>query len=393
MKLSERTKEVKTSPTLALAAKAIELKSQGVDVVSLSVGEPDWGTFEECSRAGIAAIEAGMTKYTPASGSKNLKTALVNQYKTRFGMELTLKNIIVTPGAKYALQQAFWNLLNPGDKVAILVPFWASYTTMVQIADGVPDLVNLNEDLSINIENLEDSFKRGVKLLLINSPNNPSGSVLTLEDYKKLAVLLKKYEDVQIVLDDIYSDLYWGADDACPHLLDVAPELFERTLMVSGASKAFSMTGWRIGWAVGSEDIIGGLSRHQSQTTGCPNSIAQEATAVGVSSSQKSLKKAVEKLKTRAEKGYALLKKIEGLELLQPVGAFYFWVNVSKILNKIGMSDSEFCNSLLEEKAVVVVPGSEFGQDGYMRMSFAVSEEVFTEGVQRLEAFIKEKIK
>jgi len=393
MKLSERTKEVKTSPTLALAAKAIELKSQGVDVVSLSVGEPDWGTFDECKKAGIAAIENGLTKYTPASGSKNLKMALVEHYNKRFSKELTIKNTIVTPGAKYALQQAFWNLLNPGDKVAVLVPFWASYTTMVKIAGGKPALVNLNEDFSINTENLEKAFEGGAKILLINSPNNPSGSVLTKSDYEKLTVLLKKYKDVQIILDDIYSDLYWGTDSICPHLLDVAPELFERTLIVSGASKAFSMTGWRIGWAVGGEDIIAGLVRHQSQTTGCPNSIAQEATVVGVSSSQKSISEAVAKLKTRAEKGFTLLKKIEGLELLKPTGAFYFWVNASKVLTKIGMTDSEFCNLLLEEKAVVVVPGSEFGQEGYMRMSFAVSEEVFAEGVQRLEAFIKERLK
>jgi aspartate aminotransferase len=393
MILANRTKEVKTSPTLALAAKAIELKSQGVDVVSLSVGEPDWGTFEECKVAGIAAINDGLTKYTPASGSKNLKNALVEHYNKRFDKNLTAKNVIVTPGAKYALQQAFWNLLNPGDKVAILVPYWASYTTMVKIAGGEPELISLNEDLSINIENLENSFKSGVKVLLINSPNNPSGSVLSTEDYQKISILLKKYEDVQIILDDIYSDLYWGADSKCPHFLDVAPELFERTLVVSGASKAFSMTGWRIGWAVGGEDIIGGLSRHQSQTTGCPNSIAQEATAVGVSSSQKSIAEAVEKLKMRAEKGFALLKKIDGVELQKPEGAFYFWVNVSSILKKIGLDDSEFCNQLLEEKAVVVVPGSEFGQAGYMRMSFAVSEELFAEGVKRLEAFIKEKLK
>jgi len=391
MKLAERTKKVKTSPTLALAAKAIELKSKGVDVVSLSVGEPDWGTFEECREAGIKAIQEGLTKYTPASGAKSLKLALVEQYSKRFGTQLTVKNTIVTPGAKYALQQAFWNLLNPGDKVAILVPFWASYTTMVEIAGGIPELVNLKDDLSLDVEALEKSFKNGVKVLLINSPNNPSGSVLSSDDYKKMTELLKKYEDVQIILDDIYSDLYWGEEGACPHLLDVAPELFNRVLIVSGASKAFSMTGWRIGWAVGGEGVIGALSRHQSQTTGCPNSIAQEATAVGVSSSQKSIAEAVEKLRTRALKGYEILQKIEGVELKRPTGAFYFWVNVSSILNKIGMTDTEFCNQLLEEKAVVVVPGSEFGQAGYMRMSFAVSESVFAEGVKRLEAFIKEK--
>ena len=391
MKLAERTKMVKTSPTLALAAKAIELKSNGVDVISLSVGEPDWGTFKECKEAGISAIRSGKTKYTPASGAKSLKTALAKQYSERFNRSLTVKNTIVTPGAKYALQQAFWNLLNPGDKVAVLVPFWASYTTMVEIAGGSPELVQLNQDFSININNLESAFKKGVKLLLVNSPNNPSGSILTKSDYQKISKLLEAYPEVQVVLDDIYSDLYWGKEDLCPHLLDVAPQLFDRTLIVSGASKAFSMTGWRIGWAIGGEEIIAALSRHQSQTTGCPNSMAQEATAVGVSTSQDSIAQAVEKLKTRALRGYELLSQVEGLELQEPEGAFYFWVNLSAVLEELNLGDSDFCNQLLEEKAVVVVPGSEFGQPGYMRMSFAVSEEAFAEGVKRLAAFIKGK--
>lgn len=392
MNLSDRTKNVKSSPTLALAAKAIELKSQGVDVVSLSVGEPDWGTFDVCNQAGLSAIKEGVTKYTPASGSTNLKKALVEKYNERFGFKLTPKNTIVTPGAKYAIQQAFWNLLNPGDKVAILVPFWASYTTMVNIAGGVSDLVPLKSDFSLDTEALQKSFESGAKLLLINSPNNPSGSVLNLEDYKALSKLLQEHSKVQVILDDIYSDLYWGKEKNCPHLFDVAPDLFDRTLIVSGASKSLSMTGWRIGWAVGSEDIVGGLSRHQSQTTGCPNSIAQEATAVGLRETSKDLVESIAKLKKRAEIGYELLEKVDGVEALRPEGAFYFWVNISQVLNKIGMTDSDFCTELLESKAVVVVPGSEFGQEGYMRMSFAVSEELFAEGVKRLEDFIKTKV-
>ncbi len=393
MKLANRTESVKASPTLALAAKAIELKSKGVDVVSLSVGEPDWTTFEVCKKAGVEAIESGKTKYTPASGTAELKAAISKKYSKRYGIELNNKNIAVTPGAKYAIQEAFWNLINPGDKVGVFIPFWASYTTMIEIANGVPELISLNEDLSLSKESLLRALKSGIKVLLINSPNNPSGSAFTEKDYKVLIECLLDYPEVQIILDDIYADLYWGGESSCPHLFDVAPEFFKRTLIVNGASKAYSMTGWRIGWAIGGADIIGAISRYQSQTTGCPNSMAQAATAAGLEGAGEDIKKSVSKLKDRAEKGYALLSEIEGLSLEKPTGAFYFWVNFSKILEKIKMTDSEFCGQLLEEKAVVVVPGVEFGRAGFVRMSFAVSEEVFKTGVERIKDFLDHCLK
>jgi len=391
MRLSERSKKVKGSPTLALAAKAIELKSKGVDVVSLSVGEPDWQTFDACKKAGLDAITSGKTTYTPASGTANLKKAISEDFEKRFNFGYDAKNVIVTPGAKYAIQQAFWNMLNPGDKVGIFVPFWASYTTMVEIADGEPVLIDLNDDFSINTEGLEKALTSGVKVLLINSPNNPSGEVFQKSDYKAIADLLKKYPDVQVVLDDIYSELYWGSDEPCPHLFDISPELKERALVISGASKVYSMTGWRIGWAVGPEPMIKALSRHQSQTTGCPPSISQEATAVGFSADVKAqIKSSVALLKKRSDIGYELLKGIDGVTLKKPEGAFYFWVNLSEVLKKSNMTDPEFCGQLLETKAVVVVPGSDFGQPGFVRMSFAVSEETFKEGVERLKSFISE---
>lgn len=390
MKLSKRSDSVKTSPTLALASKAIELKAKGIDVVSLSVGEPDWTTFDVCKAAGLKAIEEGKTKYTPASGTLELKTAVVDKFMSRHKIDVTPKNVVVTPGAKYAIQEALWNMVNPGDKVAVFIPFWASYTTMIEIANGVPELVSLNEDLSLSEENLMNALESGVKVLLINSPNNPSGSVWGRKDYELLVRCLKSYPDVQIILDDIYSELYWGGEDSCPHLFDVAPELFEKTLVISGASKAYSMTGWRIGWAVGGTDIVSAISKYQSQTTGCPNGIAQAATAAGLREADPDIKASVEKLKTRAAKGYALLSAIDGVELQKPTGAFYFWVDMRGALEKLKMNDAEFSNRLLEEKAVVVVPGVEFGRPGFVRMSFAVSEEVFAEGITRIQAFLTE---
>lgn len=392
MKLAKRSSGVKTSPTLVLVEKAIELKSKGVDVVSLSVGEPDWTTFDVCKNAGVEAVRSGKTKYTPASGTAELKTALAEKFSKHYGFELINKNIVVTPGAKYAIQETLWNLVNPGDKVGVFIPFWASYTTMVEIANGVPELISLNEDLSLSKENLQKALNSGVKILLINSPNNPSGSAFVRKDYEILVDCLKAYPDVQIILDDIYADLYWGEEKKCPHLFDVAPDFFERTVVINGASKVYSMTGWRIGWAIGGGDIIGAISRYQSQTTGCPNAMAQAAATAGIKSADQDVQNAVEKLSLRAEKGYELLSSIEGVLLQQPKGAFYFWVDLSKVLNKVKMTDSEFCNQLLEKKAVVVVPGIEFGCSGFVRMSFAVSEEVFKEGVVRIKDFIEELV-
>lgn len=393
MILSERSKKVQGSPTLALAAKAIELKDKGVDVVSLSVGEPDWQSFEPCKLAGVEAINSGKTRYTTASGTATLKQALVDKYKKRFGFDLSAGNIVVTPGAKYAIQQAFWNILNPGEKVGIFVPFWASYTTMVEIADGQPVLIDLNKDFSLNSENLKKALDGGLKILLINSPNNPSGEVFDKKDYQELSKVLKDYPDVQIVLDDIYAELYWGGEEQCPHLFDTAPELKSRTLVISGASKVFSMTGWRIGWAMGEESIIKAISKHQSQTTGCPTSVSQEATLAGFSPEvDKLVQNSSKLLQERAEKGYKLLKDIPGVHLKMPQGAFYFWVNLSEILEKLKIDDREFSTQFLESKAVVVVPGTDFGQPGYVRMSFAVSEQVFSEGVKRLKLFLEEAL-
>ncbi len=390
MRLSKRSDEIKDSPTLALAAKAIELKAKGVDVVSLSVGEPDWETFRVCTLAGLKAIADGKTKYTSSSGAVELKNALADKFSKRYGFKLSNKNIVITPGAKYAIQQALWGLLNPGDKVGIFVPFWASYTTMVKIANATSELIFLNADFSLSETNLKKALASGVKVLLINSPNNPSGHIFSKKDYKVLVDCLKLYPDVQIILDDIYADLYWGQESECPHLFDVDPSFFKRTVVINGASKAYSMTGWRIGWAIGGVDIIGAISRYQSQTTGCPNAMAQFATEAGVRGAQGDIEKSVAILKARGEKGYNLLLSIKGVRLQKPKAAFYFWVNILDILEKFKMTDSEFCSRLLEKKAVVLVPGFEFGCAGFVRMSFAVSEDVFTKGVVRIKEFIKE---
>lgn len=389
MRISSRSQNVKTSPTLALAAKAIELKEKGVKVVSLSVGEPDWETFPKCKEAGIKAIQENKTKYSAASGTNSLKKAVANKFKERFSKDVSSKNVVVTPGAKYAIQQALWTLTNPGDKVGIFVPFWASYTTMVEIAEGVPVLIPSGSSGELLSDEVEKAIQGGVKLFLINSPNNPSGFILQKKDYEALVNLMRKYPDVELIMDDIYSELYWGEESRCPHILDLAPDLFDRILCISGASKAFSMTGWRIGWAVGSENVIKGISKLQSQTTGCPSTVSQEATEAGLLDADEDIKTAVVKLEKRADLGFKLLSEIEGVQVQKPESAFYFWLNLEVLLERFNLTDSEFCTKLLEQEAVVIVPGSDFGVSGYARLSFAVHEDTFAEGVRRLQSFIK----
>lgn len=390
MKLSIRSQGIPDSPTLALAAKAIQLKSQGVDVISLSVGEPDWSTLDPCVAAGQVAIKEGKTRYTPASGIKEIKEVLSERYNERYGFNSNTKNFIVTPGAKYGIQEALWCLVNPGDKVGVFSPYWPSYTTMIEIADGSPVTMDLNQDFSLNEDSLKQGLDQGVEVLMINSPNNPSGAILEKPDYEILAKSLESYPHVRLILDDIYQSLYWGKEKRCPHLFDHYPELFERSLVIDGASKAFAMTGWRLGWAFGDEQLISSMGKLQSQTTGCPSSIAQWATLAGLKESDNELLGLSQKLKERADTAIEQLVVRDDFKVMSPEGAFYLWVDARAFLSKVGLSDQEFGARLLEKKAVVIVPGSNFGQEGFFRMSFAVKPEVLKEGISRIFEFCEE---
>lgn len=391
IELSLRAKNLKPSATLELAAKAKSLKDQGKDILSLTVGEPDWPTVESASKAGIAAIEAGITKYTPASGTASLKATIAAQYSKDYGLKCESNQVSVASGAKYSLFAAFQILLNPEDEVVMQSPFWVSYPAMVELCgastkdvllDGISKNINLQEKF-------EASFSSKTKMFLLNSPNNPSGMCLSKEDLAFIGQVLKKHPKVVVVSDDIYGYLTFDSFRA-PHLLDQSPELAERTICINGASKTYSMTGWRVGWAIGPQELIKPMADFQSQSTGCPSSIAQAAAEAAIKSMDKDLPGIKKLLVERKNLFEGLLSQIPELTFESATGAFYIWLNISQILNKMKWTSDEFCSHLLESKGVVVVPGQSFGQADYVRLSFAVDEKTIRKSVERLQSFISE---
>tara|TARA_B100001248_G_scaffold262666_1_gene260571 strand:- start:1050 stop:2246 length:1197 start_codon:yes stop_codon:yes gene_type:complete len=394
MKLSSRVDKMKPSPTLALAAKAKELKAQGKDVIALSVGEPDWTTLEPIANAGIAAIENGQTKYSPAAGNPELRQAIVEDMTSFLDKSLAVENVSVTSGAKYSIFAALACILDKGDKVGIPCPYWVSYPTMAELCEGEPVFIQTQAANRFKLipSELEDALKKGLRLILMNSPSNPSGMMYSKDELAALGAVLKKYPDTWILTDDIYSRLVFSTPRA-PHLLQVCPELFERTVMIDGASKSYAMTGWRVGWAVGPTNLIKAMSSYQSQTVSCAATFSQIASVVAIKEAQELVRESVKSLEKRKDHFAALLRDIPGLEVHEPDGTFYFWVGINAFLGKSfegkKIQDSgDFSNLLLESENLVAVPGKEFGIDGYLRMSFAVKEETLTAASERLKSFI-----
>lgn len=387
--LSERAKNLKASTTLELAAKAKRLKDEGKDILSLTVGEPDWPTVDSAVKAGIEAIQKGFTKYTPASGTPTLKSAIAEQFKKDYNLPCATNEVSVAAGAKYSLFAAFQVLLNEGDEVVMQSPFWVSYPEMIELcgAKSIPTFLDgIASDKEMQ-KSFESKFSKKTKMLLLNSPNNPSGMHLSSEDLKFIGSILKKYPDIVIVSDDIYAYLTF-TEYRAPHLLDSFPEFKDRTICINGASKTFSMTGWRLGWAIGPAHIITAMANFQSQSTGCPSSIAQTAAEAAIKSMDQDLPKIKKLLIERKNIFESLLSSIPEVSFDSPTGAFYIWLNVGKVLKQKNWSSEEFCAHLLESKGVVVVPGQSFGQADYIRLSFAVDEKTIQRSVERLQSFI-----
>lgn len=396
--LSERAKKLKSSPTLELAAKGRKLKAEGHDVISLAVGEPDWDTFEVAKAEAIESIKKGFTKYIPANGIEELRKAIVDSLKKDYGFDYTPEQVSVATGGKMSIFALLQVLIGKGDEVLIPAPYWVSYPDMTELADGTPVFIPSTEAAGFKItpKDLESRITSKTKLLMLNSPSNPTGSVYSKEELKAIADVLKKHPQVFVMSDDIYNKLYFGGGLA-PQILDVAPELKERVIIINGASKTYSMTGWRVGWGVGPQAIIKAMSNYQSQSTGCGNSIAQRATFKAITEGDKDVKEVQKKLLERKNFAVDGVKKVKDVSVYNPEGAFYLWINISKCLGKKYKgqpvpTSKEFCNLLLEDKKVITVPGVEFGMDGYLRLSFAIGEERMTEAFARMNSFISELI-
>jgi aspartate aminotransferase len=395
--LSRKGLSLKPSPTLAIAAKAKELQAQGHQVISLSVGEPDWDTFVAIKEAGIKAIEAGQTKYAPTNGTPQLRTAIAHKTKELLGIEYKPTEVTVSAGAKFILFSALQMLCDPGDEVLIPAPYWVSYPTMVELVDGVPVIVGSDEltGFKVHAHHLEKKITAKSKVLLLNSPSNPTGQVYTRAELEDIARLLRRHPRIVVISDDIYNQLVFTGETVAPHLLQVAPDLKDRVVVVNGASKSFAMTGWRIGWALANETVIKAMSNYQSQTVSCAAPFTQAAALAGLQAGDGEIQANVKRLIVRRDLFVEGLNHVPGWRADHPQGAFYVWADIRALLGRVWRgrtlsTSSDIAEALLESQKVAVVPGGESGLEGYLRLSFALHERDLLEAVSRIRQFTSE---
>lgn len=393
--LAERTKDWHASPTLALAAKAKELKDEGLDVISLSVGEPDWDTFPMIKERAVEAIKQGVTKYTPASGVPALRTMIARQASEDFAVNFKPSEVTVSSGGKFMIHSAFHAMVNPGDEILIPAPYWVSYPALASLSGGIPKIIHCSQEDNFRLtpDKLRQNLSAKSKVLVLNSPSNPTGLMYSRDELKALADVIEQYPQLIILSDDIYNRLVLTGDKIAPHLLHVAPGLRHRLVIINGVSKTYSMTGWRLGWAIAPEPVIQAMNKFQSQTTSCANSITQEAAVEAIKSCDVDVEASVELLRQRCDFVTKGLSEIPGIVVHRPEGAFYVWVDIRHWLGKSHgsqqITDSrQFSESLLEAKQVVCVPGLEFGMDGFLRISYAISNERMSVAIERIREFV-----
>lgn len=392
--ISKRVQELKPSPTMALSTLAGKLKAEGHDVISLSVGEPDWDTYDIAKEAGIAAIQNGKTKYLPAAGTPELRQAIAEQIKKDIGINYETSCVTVSTGAKFIVFGALQALVDPGDEVVIPAPYWVSYPDMAQLAGGVPRIALCDEknNFKLTPDLLRQSLNEKTKVFILNSPSNPTGEVYSKEELQALGQVLSDFPKVVVLSDDIYNRLVFSGGVA-PHLLEVCPQLQDRTVVINGVSKSYSMTGWRVGWAAGPQELISAMNRYQSQSVSCASSISQAAALEAVKNGDRDVERSLEKLRGRMELVYEGLKALPGTSLRKPQGAFYAWLNVSSHFGKSYkehkiQGSEDFSKFLLEDQKVAATAGIHFGLEGFLRISYALNEERMQQAIDRLGSFI-----
>ncbi|MCJ7472533.1 MAG: pyridoxal phosphate-dependent aminotransferase [Actinobacteria bacterium] len=392
--LSEKVLKLEASPTFALDAKAneldVELKKQGDYIVRFGIGQPDFNTPENIKDAGKKAIDDNKTKYTPAAGISELKEAIVNKFKKDNGLDYEPANILAGIGAKQVLDTIMRAFVNPGDGVLIPKPYWVSYTQQVVLSDGVPLEVDFKEDLKLDKDHLKKiiaDFKNPIKLIIINSPNNPTGAVYSKEELEEVAQICLE-NGIYIIADEVYEKFIYG--DVTHHsIAGFSQDLKDITITVNAVSKTYAMTGWRIGYCAADQAIIKQMSKIQGQSPSNPCSIAQWAAIEAMEGDQGSVELMRNEYEKRRNYVYDRLKAIDGIECGLPEGAFYAFPKVSDLYNSRIKSSDDFSGQLLEEGRVAVVPGSAFGDDRYVRISYAASMDKIVEGMNRIEKFCK----
>lgn len=396
MKVSKKAMGISPSVTLEIDAKAKKLKADGLDVVGFGAGEPDFNTPRHVIEAAVTAMDQGKTRYTPASGTLELRQAICDKLLRDNGLTYQPSDIVVSNGAKHSLFNAFQAVLDPGDEVLLPAPYWVSYYEQIKMADGVPVPVmsTQEEGFIVKPEALENAVTPSTRALLINSPSNPTGMVYTKDQLQAVAEIALKY-DLYIISDEIYESLVY---DGTRHIsvASLSPEIKERTILVNGLSKAYAMTGWRIGYTASNPVLAKVMGNYQSHSTSNPNSIAQAASVAALTGNRDELNEMVRQFSERREYMVNRVNAIPGFKALMPKGAFYVFVNISGILGKSTPKGAKIQNALdfsaqlLEDKLCAVVPGEAFGDERYIRLAYATDMASIKKGLDRIEEFVRE---
>ena len=387
IKTSDRIARVKPSPTLAVTALANQLRAEGRDVIGLAAGEPDFDTPDHIKQAAIDAINDGFTKYTAVDGTAGLKQAIINKFARDNGLDYQPDQILVSVGGKQAFYNMCQALLNPGDEVIIPAPYWVSYPDIVMLADGEPVIVEGDQSQAFKItpQQLDDAITANTRLVVLNSPSNPTGKAYSRAELAALGEVLLKYPDVVVTTDDIYEHIVWSEEGFC-NILNACPELYERTLVMNGVSKAYSMTGWRIGYTGGPVEVIKGMKKVQSQSTSNPTSIAQVAAQAALDGPQDFLAEMCQVFKQRHDFVLQGLNAMNGVECLPSDGTFYSFPSFHAVIERLdGIDDDvQLAQYLLEKAEVALVPGSAFGLNGHLRLSYATDMQSLEKALSRI---------
>lgn len=386
--LSQRVQRIKPSPTLAITARAKALTDAGEKIISLGAGEPDFDTPDHIKQAAIEAINNGFTKYTAVAGTPGLKQAVADKFRRENNIEFQTSQILVSCGGKHSFYNLCQALLNKNDEVIIPAPYWVSYPDMVLLADAIPVIINstLETGFKITPQQLDAAITKNTKAIVLNSPSNPTGSVYCHDELKALGDVLRKHPHVLVISDDIYEHVMLN-DKPFENILNVCPELYDRCIILNGVSKAYSMTGWRIGYAGGPQWLIKGMEDIQSQSTSNPTSISQVAAQAALNGDQSFIKKMEAAFKERHQFVVSSLNSIEGVTCLNSAGAFYSFPDFSGVIAKLRnvSNDLELAEFFITEAKVAMVPGSAFGAPGHMRLSFATSMENLRNALDRIK--------
>jgi aspartate aminotransferase len=387
--LSHRVQSIKPSPTLAVTARAAELRTEGKDIIGLGTGEPDFDTPQHIKEAAIEALRKGQTKYTAVDGTAELKLAIINKFKRENDLTYNNNQILVSCGAKHSIYNLLQATLNPGDEVIIPAPYWVSYPDMVKLAGAEPVILKttIEDSFKITPDKLRGAISDKTRMVVFNSPSNPTGVSYSKEELAALAEVLLNYRDILIMTDDIYEHILWGQDKFI-NIVNACPELYDQTIVVNGVSKAYSMTGWRIGYVGGPESIVKGMKKIQSQSTSNASSIAQAAAVAALDGDQTYIKESTGIFKARHDFVLKSLQEIDGINCLASEGTFYSFPDMNDLIEKLdGISnDIELAEFFLEKAEVAMVPGSAFGAPGCMRISFATSMENLEKSMERIKA-------